>query len=256
MSTHITSAKSIVSQLATITNTSEVNIIEQLVPLLYENTLCVGGQSENITYKELPNIYSNRNDFTAAEKKLKCTGKLRCRIRKKINKIVYDDIKLLWDFLYYDKKTKEVCFDCLSKKSYPKLLSNKAMNFMKNFESMRNDVFCDGSMRVRLIESDNTMHEHLGSNHCLISLPHESEIIFIDPTLNEFVCALYLIKTKKFNNQYETYSGCKISKSKFNDRVDVDVSFNYDDVDDENEIDNDDNNDNDGKLQSNILVIC
>jgi hypothetical protein len=64
--------------------------------------------------------------------------------------------------------------------------------------------------------------DHRGSDHCAIALPFQDQIVLESPTVKEFVDALYLLKSHKWDKWYELYSGCQIKKKGRSFKIDLD----------------------------------
>jgi hypothetical protein len=72
------------------------------------------------------------------------------------------------------------------------------------------DLFYKGKLIIKNLEN-NGSGDRRGKDECLIDLPHETYIELIDPTLEQFIDALWLIKKHKFDIWYELSGGSKIS---------------------------------------------
>lgn len=217
---------SILDTLVSITKETEENILKEFIQLMYDNTNCVGGLHDGTLYRELPNTWSCRKDFTEDEQKFKCEGDgddlyKDCTVRGQINKNKKGNITLVWEFKTIKPESKTVSF--YVDKSMKIMSKPAALGYMKNFLATKNDVFIKGNVTI---QGDYTGHEdHRGSDHCLIMLPSSSCINLKNPSLDKFIEALYEVKCRKFDKQYELYMKSKVTKDKSGLVITIDLDI-------------------------------
>lgn len=211
----------VIDILMTLSGASKEDVLQEFVELIYENTHCVGGKIKDVLYKELPNTWSQRKNFTEEEKKYECGGEAYddCTVSSKINKPVKGNVKLIWKF----NKTKAdgVTVNLNVDKEWKALNKPKVLGFMKKSHEHRKEVFLQGQVQINSNSHDS--EDHRGSNHCLIDLPVNKSVTLTNPTLEQFIEAFWMIKFKKFDKWYELYVGSKISSKK--NMIVIDCSF-------------------------------
>jgi hypothetical protein len=196
---------SLIDTLIQITNGTKEYLMKEFVQFVYMNTHCIGGKFGNKLCKELPNPWSMRKDFTKEEMGYvcDCTDSEGCPVEDKINKPV-KNAKLVWEFNSVKKnQTLNLEVDDLKLFKDPKVLG-----FMKHFEKTKDSVFMNET--ITITGDSHYSEDHRGSDHCLIELPVDTQITLQNPTLEQLIEALWLIKYKKFDTNYEMCIGSKI----------------------------------------------
>ncbi len=198
----------------------EKTILIEMVDFIYTNTHCLGGKHKGILYKELPNTWSQRNTFTDDEKKYECSGTCfnDCTVQNEINKYVKGNVNLIWKF---NKEKKDGTLNLQIYDNLKHLNNPKVLGFIKNFSKLRKNIFLNKTIKITNNSGDS--EDHRGSNHCLIDLPMDTNIILTNPTLEEFIEAFWLIKYKKFDTNYEMCVGSKLSVK--NNIITINVNF-------------------------------
>ncbi|VBB18626.1 hypothetical protein YASMINEVIRUS_1111, partial [Yasminevirus sp. GU-2018] len=199
----------VVDKLCELSESDIATTIKVFIDLIYKNTHCVGGMHKKTLYKELPNTWSGRKNFTEDEKKYECTGEAYndCSVEGKINKYVRGDIKLIWKFNKI--KLDQTVSLTIDKDAHNALNKPKVLGYMKTLSNRKSDIFFNGTIVIDSGAYDS--EDHRGSDHCLISLPTENRVRLESPTFEKFVEALYLTKCKKFDKWYELYTGCVVT---------------------------------------------
>ena len=199
---------------------NEKLILNEFVYFIYTNTHCLGGKHKGILYKELPNIWSQRKNFTEDEKKYECTGEWHddCTVEEDINKYIPGNVNLVWKF---NKIKKDGTLNLEIYDSWKMMNIPRVLGFMKHFSTMGKNVFLNKT--INITNYSGSSEDHRGSNHCLIDLPVDTNITLTNPTLEEFIEALWMIKYKKFDTNYEMCVGSKISIKK--NILTIDVNF-------------------------------
>ena len=150
-------------------------------------------------YYELDNKWEGRNikkhPYTHQEKELLCDEYTAgCALTGKILEIPYGS---RWDFLIdYGKNPKGIEEKLFKNTTYLKLINMSGFN-----------------------------DDHRGSDHFMYKMPYSESVTLKNPTLGEFVDALYLIKSHKVDLWYELFCQAKININSF-DEIDVDDQEN------------------------------
>jgi hypothetical protein len=195
----------IMETLIKVTKSSANLILSELVGVIYDNTHCVGGMCDEKLYKELPNPWSSRKTFTKAEREYVCESIEDCNVSDMINRQTDNDVDLVWKFNRL-KHDSTINLD-VSTEKYNILSKPRALGYLKRFSLKTDHVLFEGKISI---SNNCVIDDHKGSNHCLINLPKESKIIINDPTLNDFVKALYALKNNKFDKWFEMYKNAVV----------------------------------------------
>jgi len=194
-----------IDTLIQITGGTKEELLKEFVQFVYMNTHCLGGKFGNKLCRELPNPWSMRKDFTKEEMGYvcDCTDSEGCPVEDKINKLV-KNAKLVWEFNSVKKnQTLNLEVDDLKLLKDPKVLG-----FMKHFEKTKDSVFINET--ITITGDSHYPDDHRGSDHCLIELPVDTQITLQNPTLEQLIEALWLIKFKKIDTNYEMCIGSKV----------------------------------------------
>lgn len=202
----------ILDTLVALSGVSKEEVLQEFVSLIYDNTHCVGGKVKDTLYKELPNTWSQRKNFTDEEKKYECDGEGHddCTVSGKINKSAKGNVKLIWKF--NKTKTDGTTVSLSVDKKWKALNKPKVLGFLKKCLEVRKDVFLKGVVQINTDGHDS--EDHRGSNHCLIDLPVDTSVKLTDPSLEQFIEAFWMIKFKKFDRWYELCVGSKVTTKK------------------------------------------
>ena len=189
--------------------------IKFLIQALYGGSEFIGAEKNGVTYKELPNDWVNRDDFTDEEAKMECDGYDEC------NKS-YEPIDLdINEDNFIVKKSKS--FD-VNYYYFPDLKSkNKDIkSFLKKLFK-KNAIFINNQIKIKNPRGEN--EDHRGSDHCKILLPFNTSSIMNSPTLETFIKNLYLLKSHKFDKNYEMYCSCIVVNK--NESVIITLTFDH-----------------------------
>lgn len=182
----------IFNELCTLINLPQCEVLQFIIHWILNNTEFVGVQQNGVTYKELSNAWSKATN-TEENNTHECTGYFECNAN--IQHIECDPhAKWLWNYslnsnYQYDKDSGIV---------YP-----ESKQVWSCLNTHLNEIFIFGT--ITLINKDGVNPDHRGSDHCLISLPFDKELVLINPTFDQFVIALYRLKSHKFDTWYELY---------------------------------------------------
>jgi hypothetical protein len=81
-------------------------------------------------------------------------------------------------------------------------------------------------LKITLVNNDGFNYDHRGADHTIVPLPFYERYTLTKNTYNSFVHSLFRIKSKKFDNNYELYIGCKIKKINKNE-IEIHVEFDH-----------------------------
>lgn len=171
-------------------------LIEALITDILEDTKFEGICIDGINYYELYNKWQSRDiskyPYNEQEKQIICNA--------------YMD-----EYCDHEYDTKIIPFD-------------SKWNFLINYGEKAKDInkkLFDNETSIRLVNISGINYDHRGSNHFMYDLPHNEVIILDNPTLGEFINAIYLIKSHKTDNWYELFDKVQLQLFKSLDDIDV-----------------------------------
>jgi hypothetical protein len=205
--------QSIVDDIIFLSKARLSKIIDYMIRFGMKQTSFIGAKYKNKIYKELLNMWyggDENKDILEQNKTKVCTGYMDCNMKCK--KKYVNPIKLLWKFI--DDDAKNLNYNC-EVGEYDSIFSDgdKMYDYLINIFTNPNigeRIFFNGILELHNNCGFNI--DHRGSDHCELELTFESHVRLNNPTFNEFICALYTIKSHKFNKWYELYCRCKIIK--------------------------------------------
>lgn len=158
-----------------------------------------GIQLNDKKYYELDNKWECRNvkkhPYTRKEKELLCDEYTDgCALTGKVQQIPFGS---RWNFL---------------------------INYGKNPKGIEEYLF-KNTTYLTLHNTSGFNDDHRGSDHFMYTMPYHSQVTLKNPTLGEFIDALYLIKSHKVDLWYELFCQAKINVNSF-DEIDVDDKAN------------------------------
>ncbi len=235
----------IIDELQKLTAYNADNILKYMVRVIMSSTRFIGAENNKVVYKELPNLWETRNytltdrlktqcdpfyelisvnnNFTKDEEEKRCSGYDECNIKYNIIE-PKEDIRLLWEFdnESYERVIKylDQYYEDEDNENYMKFKSNAVTNYLKKFDNIdTNKLFFNGILKINNTSGFND--DHRGSDHCELKLPFVDNIVLEDPTLYDFVSALYKLKSHKFDKWYELYTNCKVTEIDNGYRIDL-----------------------------------
>jgi len=175
--------------------------LRAMVRLVYNGVDIHGIRYKGKLYRELPNTWAYRNDFTPEEMKFECDGYEYCDCQLEIDRIYVNssDIEFEWSWGDCDN---EYIKDDLELEEVD--LGSWFIKLPKRMD----EILFPGTIHVVNDCGENT--DHRGSDHCQLWIPFENSEL-TDPTLGEFLKALFLAKSHHFDKWYELYCGIKLS---------------------------------------------
>ena len=202
-------------------------VLTNLIELFMMQTRCIGGKYKNVIYKELPNDWSCGDDLSQDDLKKECTGDDECNATYDIIEPEEGEVvKMLWT--YHDNLKsglKDVVKMHSNDDDYTNIFDNKSViKYFEGFEKVdTNKLFFNGT--IQLVNKRGINEDHRGSDHCEIELPFFHKRKLISPTLDDFISALYKLKSHKFDTNYEMYCGCTITKIK--NGLKIELNFDH-----------------------------
>jgi hypothetical protein len=105
-------------------------------------------------------------------------------------------------------------------------LEKDLAEYLKNIFNEKDSVFYDGT--IILHNNSGFNHDYRGSNekYCRAPLEYRNKIKLIKPTFGEFLKALYLLKSHKFDDWYELYCSSDVICNK-NKTITINLHFDH-----------------------------
>lgn len=179
---------------------SAQEVLSDFVKTIYEETRFNGIVVNNKSYHVIPNAWSSSQDrYGEEEQKRECKGyyKHECSLKKR--KVVKSDdvYEFIMDYGSFNDKLK-----------------------LKMFK--KNTV-------LYLINNDGFNKDHRGSDHFRYKIPFDTVHRMVNPTLKDFINALYLLKSHKCDNWYELFTDAtlKHKKYEYNDVCEITLGFDH-----------------------------
>jgi hypothetical protein len=225
--------RSIIKKLSKLTGYHENKCLRYLIGYLYQTTSFIGAKYKEKVYRELPNQWAHRDDFTEAEQEKGCDGYMdECELESRIctniqfpaGKIATlavlnsSDFKI--EFLYehvpndYEHRVDE---ENESENDYSKFETKEVQDYLSRLPNKGNVLLIEESYVI--YNPCGINDDHRGSDHCELELPFIDKIKITNPSLHDFISALYLLKSHKFDKWYELYTGSKIQELQSGNRV-------------------------------------
>lgn len=247
----IINRKTILGEMKKICNDNN-SLIELLIRFLYETTRFTGAKFEGQIYNELDNPWFHGLYTVGMIKNVKCTN-YHCNLSESLaengfNIISADksEIKFKWDFNLDnydinklhdqwfldhkmadfdddddddddDQKHKREIYD----KDY---VIREFIKILTNAENLLDLKICHEDVILTNRSGEN--NDHRGSDHCLLKLPFSPEVHLKAPTLRQFIDALYLIKSHKFDKWYELFIDSDWDMGE-TDKIVVSIKFDH-----------------------------
>ena len=193
---------------------SELDAVAIFTNYLYRNTKFEGVVKDNIFYSELENQW--QSDYDA--KYIKSLGYQvdqtsgSCNDEEEHDYQERTDIKVTSEnFVVKLEQNGEYNFINDTYASIDIVVNrNHILQFMKDNLNFGR-VFCDKT--IKLINPRGINYDHRGSDHIIVPLPFAAETVLKSCNLEEYIQRLYLLKSHKFDNNYEMYFNCNTSYS-------------------------------------------
>lgn len=179
---------------------SSTEMLTSFIKNIYDNTHFEGIQIKNKKYYELPNAWKLRPDDKVQDNKsLMCESDWYdgCTLERKKMK-PNTDYKFIIDYGPYSKKHLR-----------EKLFKGNAILTIKN--------------------NDGENEDHRGSDHFKYEIPYTNEERLVNPTLQDLINTLYLVKSHKCDKWYELYADAKfgVKKGKYVNEYKITLSFDH-----------------------------
>lgn len=217
----------IINQICDLSKFEEHIVLKYIIRMIMKSTHLIGAEYIGALYKELPNQWHHRDDFTEEELEKSCNSYWECDANfDKIN-VDSEYIKYIWkqskynsvdDINYYFECECECKIECECEE-----VNENTYEYLKNLYDKKEQIFFNGKLHIYNNDGINDDHRH--SDHCELNLPFEPEVILQNPTLDELIMALYKLKSHKFEDHYELYCGCKITN--VNDGYKLELEFDH-----------------------------
>ena len=146
--------------------------------------------------------------------------------------ISYKDFEIILDSYEIDREHRfDIIFDYdngnfeIDNDQYFQL-EKDLIEYLKNIFNEIDSVFYDGT--IILHNNSGFNHDDRGSNekYCKVPLEYKNNIKLIKPTFGEFLKALYLLKSHKFDDWYELYCYSDVICKK-NKTIRIDLHFDH-----------------------------
>lgn len=210
----------------------QIRLLPFLVNLIGKLSHFKGGIWKENFYGELPNGWSN-GDYSESYPG-ECTGYFDCNLATsirnrangnfdKLSEDVKDEtepdyflnseeekVELVWDFDETFEKPYGIMEGVVEEDDEDKF-NQIIAEFYPDLIKLKDQLVCKGKINV---SADSYNEDHRGSDHCLIKLPWQPSKILNSPTLKDLGDAFYLLRSHKWDNNYEMYCGSNLSNQK------------------------------------------
>lgn len=220
------SQNTIIDNLSVLVGLSSNICLRYLTNYLYKNTDFIGAKYNGKIYKELPNMWAMRDDFTKEDLEKECEGYFECETDfKKISvdlsdpKNIFNEISFLYSYRNdIDQETEDDEDDEDDEGKYnSRFTTEPVIEFLQSLVEKDKETLINGDIKIQNPYGINK--DHRGSDHCELVLPFMNKIKLSSPSLREYISALYLLKSHKFDKWYELYIGSLIKKTKSGNRL-------------------------------------
>jgi len=208
----------IICELKKISKLEIEDIIKHTVRFLIQFTKFVGVQHKDKIYEELPNSRSQKEDFKKNEMKYECMidyGEVHeCDLDRKIKrKQMRGGARFVWKFCCASQEEIKDVYDRFETENEDSEENTHifppVIDYLIGLETVDPKIpFYNG--KINLINESGFNDDHRGSDHNMFNLSYCDDVTLSDPTLDEFVCALYQIKSHKYDKWYELYTDSKV----------------------------------------------